>query len=185
MNRLSGGRMRFGVGAGWNLDEMRNHGADPKHRFGILRERVEAMKEIWTQDEAEYHGKYVDFDPIFCWPKPIQEGRPPILVGGNGATVFDRVLAYGDVWMPNRIAPDEPMIARVEEFVRTSEASERGRLPLSTSRCRRPIYPSSSSYEKAGVTRAVHMLPALPPDEVEAKLDEYVARRETYQGAAA
>ena len=71
VDRLSGGRMIFGVGAGWNLEEMRDHGTDPARRFGIMRERVEAIKTIWAEDEASYHGRYVDFDRNCCWPKPV------------------------------------------------------------------------------------------------------------------
>src|SRR3954449_8235014 len=96
---ISGGRFLFGIGAGWNREEMENHGTDPDRRFGLMRERVEAMKAIWTQDEAEYHGKHVDFDPIWSWPKPSP--APPVYVGGNGPRVEDRVLRYGDGWMPN------------------------------------------------------------------------------------
>jgi probable F420-dependent oxidoreductase len=106
IDRLSGGRFLFGVGSGWLLEEMRNHGTDPKRRFGIMRERVEAMKEIWANNEAEYHGKYVDFDPIVQFPKPVQRPHPPILVGGHGPTVFDRVLGYGDDGLDQR-APGE------------------------------------------------------------------------------
>jgi probable F420-dependent oxidoreductase len=99
LQNLSGGRFVFGVGAGWNKPEMRNHGTDPATRHGLMRERVEAMKAIWTQDEAEYHGKHVDFDPIWQWPKPTVV--PPVYVGGNGPRVEDRVLRYADGWMPN------------------------------------------------------------------------------------
>jgi hypothetical protein len=76
VDRLSGGRLLFGVGAGWNAEEMRNHGTDPARRFGVMRERVEAIKEIWTSDETEYHGRYVDFEPIRCWPKPVCRATP-------------------------------------------------------------------------------------------------------------
>ncbi|HEY6788086.1 MAG TPA: TIGR03619 family F420-dependent LLM class oxidoreductase, partial [Trebonia sp.] len=98
---LSGGRFEFGVGAGWNRPEMANHGTDPRRRMAVLRERVEAMKAIWTQDEASYSGEYVNFDRIWSWPKPAQRPHPPILVGGDGRTVLDRVLAFGDAWTPN------------------------------------------------------------------------------------
>ncbi|HEV7363731.1 MAG TPA: TIGR03619 family F420-dependent LLM class oxidoreductase, partial [Solirubrobacteraceae bacterium] len=84
LDRLSAGRFLFGVGAGWNIDEMENHGTNPKARFSIMRERVDAMKAIWTEDEATYHGKHVDFDRIWSWPKPVQKPHPPVLVGGNG-----------------------------------------------------------------------------------------------------
>src|SRR5205814_9965333 len=100
LDQLSGGRFLFGVGAGWNREEMENHGTDPGRRFGIMRERIEAMKAIWTEDEAEYHGRYVDFDPIRSWPKPAQEPHPPVLVGGAGEKVLDRVLRSGDGWLP-------------------------------------------------------------------------------------
>ena len=85
LDLLSGGRFAFGVGAGWNREEMRNHGTDPATRFGADARAVEAMKAIWTEDEAEYHGEHVDFDPIWSWPKPVQKPHPPILVGGTGA----------------------------------------------------------------------------------------------------
>ena len=97
---LSGGRVIFGVGAGWNRQEMRNHGTDPKIRMRLLTERVEAMIEIWTKDVAEYHGQLVDFGPLQAWPKPVQTPYPPIMVGGSGPTVEDRVLAFGDGWAP-------------------------------------------------------------------------------------
>ena len=84
LQNLSGGRFVFGVGAGWNKHEMLNHGTDPATRHGNMRERVEAMKAIWTSDEGEYHGKHVDFDPIWQWPKP--DPVPPVFVGGNGPT---------------------------------------------------------------------------------------------------
>ena len=92
---LSGGRFLFGVGAGWNTEEMRNHGTEPSRRFSVMRERIEAMKAIWTQDEASYSGKYVGFERIWSWPKPVQKPHPPVLVGGDGPRVLDRVIAYG------------------------------------------------------------------------------------------
>jgi probable F420-dependent oxidoreductase len=113
---LSGGRFEFGVGAGWNREEMRNHGTDPEGRFSLMRERIEAMKAIWTQDEAEYHGEHVDFDPIWSWPKPVQQPHPPILVGGTGPKALDRVLRYGDEWMPNRVADPADLGPRIAEL---------------------------------------------------------------------
>jgi probable F420-dependent oxidoreductase len=98
---LSGGRLEFGVGAGWNREEMANHGTDPRVRMALMRERVEAMKEIWTSDEASYAGAYVRFERIWSWPKPAQRPHPPVLVGGDGPGVLDRVLAFGDAWFPN------------------------------------------------------------------------------------
>ena len=110
LDRLSGGRFVFGVGAGWNREEMRDHGTDPARRFSIMRERVEAMKAIWTHDEPAYHGRHVDFQPMWQWPKPRQQPHPPVLVGGTGEKVLDRVLRYGDGWIPND--PDLDRTAR-------------------------------------------------------------------------
>src|SRR5829696_1894227 len=115
IDHLSGGRVDFGVGAGWNREEMANHGTDPKRRFGLMRERVEAMKVIWTEDEPSYHGKHVDFDPIWQWPKPAQTPNPPVFIGGNGPRVLDRVLRYGDGWMPNMKELDT-LKPRIEEL---------------------------------------------------------------------
>ena len=101
IDQLSGGRFVFGVGAGWNKEEMRDHGTEPRFRFQIMRERVEAVKAIWTADEPSYHGRHVDFAPMWQWPKPLQKPHPPVLVGGTGEKVLDRVLRYGDGWIPN------------------------------------------------------------------------------------
>ena len=100
VDHLSGGRLEFGVGAGWNREEMRNHGTDPRTRMELMRERIEAMKAIWTQDEASYAGRFVSFERIWSDPKPAQRPHPPILVGGAGPGVLDRVLAFGDAWLP-------------------------------------------------------------------------------------
>src|SRR3954454_902710 len=112
---LSGGRLEFGVGAGWNREEMANHGTDPRRRMAVMRERVEAMKAIWTQDEATYEGEHVSFERIWSWPKPAQRPHPPILIGGEGPTVLDRVLAFGDAWFP-RLRGDEAGLKRVGEL---------------------------------------------------------------------
>jgi probable F420-dependent oxidoreductase len=116
LDRLSSGRFVFGVGAGWNREEMGNHGVDPSRRFSSMRERIEAVKAIWANDEAEYHGEHVDFDPIWCWPKPVQQPHPPVIVGGVGPKVSDRVLAYGDEWMPNRMESVEELKERIEDL---------------------------------------------------------------------
>ena len=99
---LSNGRFMFGVGAGWNLDEVRNHGVDPDDRFRVLDERVESMKQIWTNEEASFHGKFVSFDAIFSWPKPTQLPHPPLLLGSNGARAIERAIRLGAHWMPGR-----------------------------------------------------------------------------------
>jgi probable F420-dependent oxidoreductase len=185
VDRLSGGRMLFGVGAGWNLEEMANHATDPKRRFAILRERVEACKEIWANEEATYHGEFVNFDRIVCRPAPLQKPHPPVLIGGNGPTVHKRVLAFGDDWFPNRIPPDDAMIARVGELQRLGEEAGRGRIPVTLQ-----IPPRDPSvleqYERAGVARTVHMLrpnDAADAGSAERKLDEWAERIRLYNGA--
>ncbi len=100
VDSLSNGRFVLGIGAGWNREEMSNHGADYTNRWGLVREKILAMKAIWTQDEAEFHGKFVDFDPIWSYPKPVQRGGPPVWIGANSKWVFDRVADYADGWMP-------------------------------------------------------------------------------------
>ncbi|MCY4130964.1 MAG: LLM class F420-dependent oxidoreductase [Gammaproteobacteria bacterium] len=100
LDMISNGRAIVGIGAGWNREEMENHGANYKNRWAIVREKVAAMRAIWTEEEAEYHGEYVDFDPIWSYPKPVQEGGPPIWIGANSKWVFDRVAEYADGWMP-------------------------------------------------------------------------------------
>ena len=163
---LSGGRFEFGVGAGWNREEMANHGTDPRRRMAVMRERVEAMKEIWTSDEASYAGEYVKFERIWSWPKPAQRPHPPVLVGGNGPGVLDRVLAFGDAWFPNH-APDG-ILERAAEL---------------RSRADRPVdlmvmgVPADArvleAYASAGFRRAVHWLPSAPRGPVERALDRY------------
>jgi alkanesulfonate monooxygenase SsuD/methylene tetrahydromethanopterin reductase-like flavin-dependent oxidoreductase (luciferase family) len=95
---------------------MSNHGTDPRRRLSLMRERVEAMKAIWTEDEAEYHGEQVDFDPIWCWPKPVQQPHPPVLLGGSGPKVLDRVLSYADEWTPNNFGTPEQLKERIDEL---------------------------------------------------------------------
>jgi len=117
LDRLSGGRVLFGVGAGWNRPEVEHHGTPFERRFGIMRERVEAMRALWTQEEASYSGRYVSFGPSWQWPKPLQDPLP-VYVGGNREQVLDRVLRYGDHWMPNR---EWDLETRIPELRRRAE----------------------------------------------------------------
>jgi probable F420-dependent oxidoreductase len=179
IDRLSGGRFLFGVGAGWNREEMENHGTDPSRRFSLMRERIEAMKAIWANDDAEYHGEHVDFDPVWSWPKPLQQPHPPIVVGGNGRKVIDRVLAYGDEWMPNRVK-HEQLMERLGEL--RSRCEEEGRAPVPVT-----VYGASRKPEvleqwaAAGVTRAVYWLPSAEAGEVERLVDEAAGYVEQYR----
>jgi probable F420-dependent oxidoreductase len=182
LDRLSGGRFLFGVGAGWNAEEMANHGTEFSRRFGVMRERVEAIKAIWTQEEASYHGRHVDFEPIWCWPKPRQQPHPPVLVGGNGARVIDRVVAFGDEWLPNRIAP-EHMTRRIAELRDRSEAAGRGEIPV-TVMGMAPDPATIAQLEAAGVRRGVFWLPPDGPDAVERAFERYLGVVRDYSGVS-
>jgi probable F420-dependent oxidoreductase len=171
LDRISDGRFLFGVGAGWNREEMRHHGTDPHTRFTLMRERVEAMKAIWTQDEAEYHGRFVDFDPIWSWPKPVQQPHPPVMVGGVGDKVLDRVVAYGDEWFPNRVKSPEELGQRIEELQRRAEAAGRGRIPVTVFGAKAEQRPLER-LESAGVTRSLFYVRPEAPEQVERQLDE-------------
>jgi probable F420-dependent oxidoreductase len=163
---LSGGRFEFGVGAGWNREEMTNHGTDPRKRMAVLRERVEAMKAIWTSDEASYSGEHVSFDRIWSWPKPAQKPYPPVLVGGDGPGVVDRVLSFGDAWFPN-YAP-EGILDRAAELLARAER------PVDLMVMGAPADPQVlETYAKAGFRRAVHWLPSAPRGPVEGALDAW------------
>jgi probable F420-dependent oxidoreductase len=161
---LSGGRFIFGVGGGWNREEMANHGGDPDTRWALLQDRVEAMKAIWTQDEATYHGRFVDFDAIWSWPKPVQKPHPPILLGGNGPRVLDRVLAYADGWCP---LPVTGLPARIAEL--GSRAEEAGReVSVMVQGLGSPPDPADLvMYAEAGVERCTYHFPSLGLDETE------------------
>jgi probable F420-dependent oxidoreductase len=171
LDHISGGRFLFGVGAGWNREEMRNHGTDPHTRFTRMRESLEAMKAIWTQEEAEYHGKIVDFDPIWSWPKPVQKPHPPVLVGGLGEKVLDRVVAYGDEWIPNRVRSPEELGERIAELQRRAEAAGRGRIPVTVFGAKAEVR-LLERLRAAGVTRALFQLRPEEPAEVQRQLDE-------------
>jgi probable F420-dependent oxidoreductase len=165
---ISGGRVIFGVGGGWNLEEMRNHGTDPKLRWRLLRERVLAMREIWTHDEAEFHGELVDFGPIWSWPKPVQE-RLPVYIGGNNDNTLKRVIELGDGWIPN--AGRSTLATQIPEFRRLCEESGRGALPV-TVYGTRPTPEAIEDYRALGVDRLVFWLPSKPRDEVMPELEK-------------
>jgi probable F420-dependent oxidoreductase len=167
IDRLSGGRFLFGVGAGWNIEEMENHGTDPRRRFSLMRERIEAMKAIWTDDEASYHGSHVDFDRIWCWPKPVQKPHPPVLVGGNGERVLERVLAFGDEWMPNRFSG---ITERIEELNRLAEEAGR-RIPVTLSGAK-PDMELIERGEPIGIHRSTFYIRPADAGETERQLDE-------------
>ena len=130
LDRISGGRFMFGIGAGWNREETEIFGGDFDHRWTQTREAVDVMKELWTNDEAEFHGTYYDFPPVKCSPKPITQPYPPVILGGLARRVLHRVATWGDGWLPNRITPQEleDSRKRLDEL-----AAARGRDPKSLS----------------------------------------------------
>jgi probable F420-dependent oxidoreductase len=167
VDHLSGGRLEFGVGAGWNREELRNHGTDPRKRMAVMRERVEAMKAIWTQDEATYEGEHVSFERIWSWPKPAQRPHPPILVGGEGPTVLDRVLAFGDAWFPH-LRGGEAGLERVAElFARADRHIEVHAIAVPADAH------AIERIARAGVRRAVHWLPSGGRSRVERELEHW------------
>jgi alkanesulfonate monooxygenase SsuD/methylene tetrahydromethanopterin reductase-like flavin-dependent oxidoreductase (luciferase family) len=147
---------------------MANHGTDPRTRMRLLRERVEAMQAIWTQDEASYHGDFVDFDRIWSWPKPLQRPWPPVLVGGGGPTVLDRVVGFGDAWFSqHRTDP----LTRVDEL--RSRAAEAGR-DVAFDVIGVPADPAVlERYEAAGTRRVSFWAPSAGRGVIERALDEF------------
>ena len=171
---VSNGRFIFGIGAGWNREEMADHGTDFSPRWKLLRERVEAVKAIWTQDEAEYHGEMVDFGPMLSWPKPVQKPHPPVLLGGGGPKILERVVRYADGWMPNR--PDA--VERIPELHEMARAAGRGHIPVT-------FYPKPTASEiermaKVGVERCIYWVPPDGRDLALSKLEELARMIEPY-----
>ena len=160
----SGGRFIFGIGAGWLREETEIMGGDFDHRWTQTREAIEVMKALWTQDEAEYHGRYFDFPMIKVFPKPAQNPHPPVFLGGNARNVFRRVVAYGDGWIPVRVSPEEVQTARatLDEL-----AESAGRDPGTIQIC---VYGVSDGdtvkrMEDAGANMAVAGLGSVSGDE--------------------
>jgi len=175
LDNVSGGRFLFGIGAGWNVEEVEDHGTKFSRRFAVLRERVLAMRALWTQEEAEFHGRYVDFDKAWLYPKPLQKPHPPILMGGDSATTFDRVIEFCDGWIPiSRGGQPPPAIReKVLELRRRAEAAGRDPDAISVS-----VYTCPPSREvvddlaRAGVERVIFLLPSAEPAEVLKAMDE-------------
>jgi len=175
VDQLSHGRVLFGIGGGWNAEEMENHGTPFKKRWQVLREKVEAMKAIWAQDAAEYHGEFVNFAPIWCYPKPAQKPHPPIVLGSNTAQGLDRVVKYCDGWIPNaRAFKHLPTMVR---DLRT-RAEQAGRRPeeISISVLGAPGDEATlQRYRELEAARAIFFVPSAGREKLFPLLDQYAA----------
>ena len=173
---ISDGRFVFGVGAGWNFEEMRNHGTDPKTRGALLDERIEAIKALWTTEPAEYHGKHVDFDPSYIRPKPVQKPHPPIFIGGDSDATVKRVIRHDAGWISNPL-PAERLRHRIDQM-REGAGRE---VPLAMFGT-----PIDLQYwraaEELGFGQLGLILPTKPLDESLRLLDEYAERVQQYRG---
>ena len=157
----SGGRVLLGIGAGWNREEMENHGVEFDRRFGRMREQSLALKAIWSDDEAQFRGRHINFDPVHMWPKPVQRPHVPVLVGGEGPTVLDRVIDYGDGWIPN----DHPELPeRAAELRERLDGLGRTMLPI-TAFAVKPDLERVRLLAETGVERCVFNLRQGSPED--------------------
>jgi probable F420-dependent oxidoreductase len=177
IDHISDGRFMFGVGAGWNLEEVEHHGVEAKDRFKVLDERVLSMKEIWTQDEASFSGRFVSFDRIWSWPKPVQRPHPPILLGSNGPKALARAVKLGADWMPGRHRDDDTLLKRIDHYKSLMDGN--GGVTLSDP----PFDPSRlARFAEAGVDRGFFWLPSAGRSEIERRLEEIKAVAEQVAG---
>jgi probable F420-dependent oxidoreductase len=174
LDQLSGGRVVFGIGGGWNIEEMENHGARYNTRFKLMGERILAMKALWTEEAAEFHGEMVDFDPVWSFPKPAQKPHPPIILGGETDYTLRRVVEYCDGWFP-RPGRGFEIREQLDRLRRMAEKAGRDPRTLSTSVFRAPADKASlKEYAEAGIDRAVLEIPDRSRDEILRILDDYV-----------
>ena len=171
---ISGGRFVFGVGAGWNIEELRNHGTDPKTRGALLDERIEAIKALWTNEPAEYHGKYVDFDAAYSRPKPVRQ--PPIYIGGNSDATVKRVIRHDAGWISNAFPADvlAPRIQQMRDGLGHDVPLAQFGTPVDADYWR--------SVDDIGFGQVALLLPSVPRDESLRLLDEYAAEVAKYRG---
>lgn len=172
LDMLSGGRFELGVGGGWNVDEMENHGTKYETRFKVVQERLLAMKELWTKDEASFHGEFVNFDPAWSWPKPAQKKGPPILMGGETDHTLRRVVGYCDGWFPRATPTFDPKEA-VGRLRQMASTVRRDFATLSITVFRSPADADKlRQYRDAGIGRALLEIPDLTRDEILRHLDK-------------
>ncbi|MGZ4671658.1 MAG: TIGR03619 family F420-dependent LLM class oxidoreductase [Ilumatobacteraceae bacterium] len=185
LDMISGGRVLFGIGYGWNHEEMASHGVDIGHRRAVVREKVLACKALWANDVAEFHGQYVDFEPSWAWPKPVQTPHPPIVIGASPTDLhFRHIIEYGDVWMP--IQGRWPIEEAWAKLQHACEAA--GRDPSSLSLgiyAAKPDAGTLAQLRDIGATMATLLLPALDRDAALAAMDSFAPLVEEFNGAAA
>jgi len=171
---ISGGRVLLGIGGGWNAEEMEDHGTPFGERWKILRERISAMKAIWTQEEAEYHGKYVNFDKLWSFPKPVQKPYPPILMGGSGPHARQRAAEFDGHWMP--IIGRDPLDEAIADLRQRAEKAGRDPAAVSVSLFGvRPDEGKLAAWRVLGVARVVFFVPSALAGTVLPLLDQYAA----------
>jgi probable F420-dependent oxidoreductase len=174
LDQLSGGRFILGIGGGWNVEEMENHGVRYETRFRVMRERILAMKALWTQEEASFHGEFVNFDPAWSWPKPTQCPHPPILLGGESDHTLRRVVEYCDGWIPRTYAGFTPKNA-VDRLRRMAGQKQRDPKSLSISVFSAPADKAAlAEYREAGIDEALLAVPDVSRDKILQLLDLYV-----------
>ena len=173
LDMLSGGRFVFGIGGGWNVEEMENHGAKYDTRFKMLRENILAMKQIWTEDTASFEGEYVNFDKIWSYPKPVQEPHPPILLGGETDYTLRRVVDFCDGWFP-RAGANFDAHEQMGRLKKHADDAGRDMSTLQVSVFRAPADKATlDSYRQHGIDRALLEIPDTSRDEVLKLLDQY------------
>ncbi|CAB4938157.1 unannotated protein [freshwater metagenome] len=181
LDHISGGRLIFGVGAGWNREEVTNHGVEPRERFAVMRERVQAMQALWTQDEASFHGDHVEFDRVWSWPKPLQQPYPELLLGGHGPTVIDRTLEYADGWIPTATNDDDALLERVAEL--RARAAEQGRRASVTILAVGTQPERLERYAQAEIDRVLFYLPTVDDAATRARAEKIAAIRRDVLGS--
>jgi probable F420-dependent oxidoreductase len=173
IDQLSGGRVLFGVGGGWNRPEMENHGTDYATRFKRLEEQIAALKAIWTQDEPSFHGRFVKFEPMWCWPKPVAKPHPPIYFGGETEHTLRRVVALGDGWLP-RMRDAEKVLRGIERLRVLARAAGRDPERIGISAFGLPAREDAlAPLRDAGVERAILAVAPGPADDMLRRLDRY------------
>ena len=175
LDMMSNGRLIFGIGGGWNVEEMEDHGVQYKTRFAQMREHVLAMKALWTEEEATFHGEFVNFDAAWAYPKPVQNPHPPVILGGETDYTLRRIVEYGDGWLP-RARNGFDAKENLDRLARIAEEGGRDPSDLSVSVFGAPDDQSLlDGWAEAGITRALLTLPSEPRDDVLRRLDRYSA----------